>query len=253
MEIKIQNLINQIDEKQKQLNSLRPLPTELVKNLNEWFKIEQTYCSNAIEGNTITKSETALIVEKGITVSGKSLKEHLEIKNYAFAIDYIKTLSKKTKNNITLKIIKELHFLILKGIDDANAGTWRKVEVKSLGSDTKLPDPIKIPDLMQEFINWLHQTNIHPALVAIDVHYKLVKIHPFIDGNGRIARLLMNLLLLQADFPTIIIDPKDKPEYISGMQEVDKSNDFTKYHLFMLKNLEKSIDIYLNAALKTIK
>lgn len=246
-------LIDQVEQKKEQLNKLRPLSPELLNNLNEWFKIEQTYSSNAIEGNTLTKSETALVVEKGITVSGKSLKEHLEIKNYAFALDYIKELSQKTNNDITLKTIKEMHFLILKGIDDSNAGIWRKIEVRIAGSDITLPDPIKVADFMQVFIDWLHNINENAAIIAIDAHYKFVKIHPFVDGNGRVARLLMNLLLLQSGFPPIIIEPKDRVEYINCMQKIDKSNDFQEYHSFMLRNLEKSLDIYLDATSKTIK
>ena len=248
----ISKMLDSIDQKKKRLDEQRPLPTDLLKNLDEWFKVEQIYSSNAIEGNTLTKSETALVVEKGLTVSGKSLKEHLEVKNYTFALDYIKELTAKTKQELGLKEIKQIHFLILKGIDDSNAGVWRKIEVRIAGSDLKLPDPLKIPELMQDFISWLHKVDYHPALVAIDVHYKFVAIHPFVDGNGRVARLLMNLLLMQQGYPPIIIDPKDRLTYIDDMQKIDKKEEKDDYYLFMLRLLEKSLDIYLEAAKKSI-
>src|SRR5258708_7294327 len=119
-----------IDEKKKELDTLRPLPPELIKNLYEWFRIDLTYNSNAIEGNTLTKSETALVVEKGITVGGKSLREHLEAINHAYALDYISSLAQENKQSISLSTILDIHRLVLKEIDDKNAGTWRKIQVK---------------------------------------------------------------------------------------------------------------------------
>ena len=248
----VKELLSRIGEKKNQLDNLRPLPKDLLKNLDEWFCVELAYSSNAIEGNTITKSETALILEKGLTVSGKSLKEHLEIKNYAFALEYLKELTTKTKKDIDLKIIKQIHFLILKGIDDTSAGAWRKVEIKLLGSDVKLPDPIKVPELMNEFIFWLHNIQDYPEIITFDAHYKFVRIHPFIDGNGRVARLLMNLLLMQKGYPPVIVNPKNRLLYIDSMQKIDSTGDWKDYYLLMLQFLEKSFDIYLDAAQKSL-
>ena len=185
----MKNVLKEIAEKKALLDSYRPLPPELLQNLDEWFTIEQTYTSNAIEGNTLTRSETALVVEKGLTIHGKSLKEHLEAANLAHAIEYARTLTKQTKNDITLQTIRDIHTIILRVIDKKNAGTWRTVAVKISGSEVELPSPIKIPELMEELIAWLHQTNEAPIKFALEFHLRFVSIHPFIGGNGRIARL----------------------------------------------------------------
>lgn len=183
------------------LDSYRPLPAALVKNLQSVFRIEFTYASNAIEGNTLTQNETALVVEKGITIGGKSLREHLEAINHAHAVDYIEHLAQQSKNKLELSTILDIHRLILKGIDDQHAGQLRKIAVRIAGSSVTFPIAVKVPELMENYVRWLHTTKDHPVLVAADAHYKLVAIHPFVDGNGRTARLIMNLLLIQAGYP----------------------------------------------------
>ena len=244
--MKKKTLLDSISQKKKQLDYARPFPKELIQNLDQWFKIEQTYASNAIEGNTLTRSETALVVEKGLTIGGKSLHEHLEAINHAHALDYVKQFASKTKNSITIKFIRSLHSLILKSTDDKNAGAWRTIMVKISGSTVQLPDPIDVPHLMDNFVTWLHNTDSHPAITAIEAHYKFVRIHPFVDGNGRCTRLLMNLLLAQEGYPPLIIDPTQREEYIKSMQQADESENLNDYHTFMLQTLEKSIDAYLD-------
>ena len=148
-------------------DSYRPLPAALIANLQEWFRIELTYNSNALEGNTLTKRETALVVEEGLTIGGKSLKDHLEAINHAYALDYIKELATKKRSQITLTDILNIHRLILKGIDDAHAGAVKKnSRLKISGSDATLPDPLKVPELMQDFMQWLQTTHEDPRIVA---------------------------------------------------------------------------------------
>lgn len=238
-----------IDEKKQKLDALRPLPPALVKNLAEWFKIELTYSSNAIEGNTLTKNETALVVEKGLTIGGKSVREHLEAIQLAHALDYIKELAHKTnRTDITLHDIFHLHYLILKKIDDNNAGKFRTVAVKIAGSDVTLPSPIKIPELMDDFISWLHNAKEHPVLISADAHLKFVIIHPFVYGNGRTARLLMNLLLVQEGYPPAIIRNEDRTAYINAIEKAEKTNDSTDFRRIVCEAVERSLDIYLDAA-----
>src|SRR3989344_2532416 len=185
--------------KKQLLDTYIPLPQEIIKNLNEWFRIELTYTSNAIEGNTLTRQETALVVEEGITVQGKSIQEHLEAINHAKAFDFIqKELILKERKNITQQNILNIHSLILHKINNTDAGRYRTTAVRLRGSQTILPNPLKVPQLMDEFMQWLQGSNTdHPVKIAADAHYKLVTIHPFVDGNGRTARVLLNLLLLQ--------------------------------------------------------
>lgn len=238
----------QLEAKRKRLDSYKPIPNELVENLEEWFRIELTYTSNAIEGNTLTRQETAMVVEEGLTVQGKSLTEHQEAINHAKAFDYIQTLVNKKRQELTAKDILDVHSIILNKIDDTNKGSYRNVAVRLKGSETILPNPLKVPELMEEFIKWLQSDNVdRPVKIAIDAHFKLVSIHPFMDGNGRTARLLMNLLLMQADFPPAIVRKEDRSIYINSLEKGQTKNDLTDYYTVMLEAIDRSLDIYLEA------
>lgn len=235
-----------VDKKKAALDKLRPLQKEQLDNLEAWFKVELTYHSNAIEGNTLTKDETALVVEKGITVGGKSLKEHLEATNYAFALDYVKKLSQKTHEQLMLAHVLALHQLVLKGIDDKNAGKFRSIEVKIAGSDTQLPQALRVPDLMYEFMVWLTSNNDHPVKRAADAHFRLVAIHPFVDGNGRAARLLLGLLLMQEGYPPALIRNEHRLAYINAIRETEQTGDFVSYYAVIATSVESSLDVYLD-------
>lgn len=235
------------EAKKKQLDTYKPFQNELIKNLEEWFRIELTYTSNAIEGNTLTRAETALIVEDGITVQGKSLVEHQEAINHAQAFDYIQPLSKK-KHELTVNDILNIHSIILNKIDDVNKGKYRTVSVRLKGSETILPNPLKVPELMDKFMNWLQSDKSEsPVQIAIDAHFKLVTIHPFIDGNGRTARLLMNLLLMQSGYPPAIIRKEDRSLYINSLEKGQTKDDLSDYYTVMLEAIDRSLDIYLEA------
>lgn len=248
----MENKLKIIDQKKQKLDTYRPLPPELVENLEQWFDVEQTYSSNAIEGNTLTRRETAMVVEKGLTIGGKSLKDHLEARNLFFAIDFVRHLAEKQKS-FSNKDILDIHQLILKGIDDKNAGKFRLVPVMISGSSVKLADPVKIPELMDEFIEWLPKTDEHPVKKAADAHLKFVTIHPFIDGNGRAARLLMNLILMQHGYPPAIIRPEDRKEYIDALEKAQLTGDASDFYNIIYDAVERSLDEYLDAASKTIK
>lgn len=242
------DILARLIAKKEQLDSYKPLPQELVKNFEEWFKIELTYTSNAIEGNTLTRQETALVVEKGITVQGKSLEEHLEAINHAKALDFVKTLTARKRQDIASGDILNIHRIILQKIDDTNAGRYRTVAVRLKGSETILPNALKVPELMHKFIDWLRGESLdHPVKIAVDAHFKLVSIHPFVDGNGRTARLLMNLLLMQAGFPPAIIRKEDRMAYINSLEKGQTKSDLTDYSTFMFEAVDRSLDIYLEA------
>lgn len=246
--VDMDDLLERLTEKKKKLDSYRPLPSALVDNLNEWFKVELTYTSNAIEGNTLTRRETALVVEEGITVRGKTLKEHLEAINHAEALDFIQELVGKKRKDLTKREVLDIHALILKKIDDENAGRYRKIVVRIRGVDVVLPNPLKVPELMEGFFAWLHaENNEHPAKIAADAHIKLVSIHPFTDGNGRTARLLMNLLLMQKGYPPALIRKEDRDVYIDSIGKVQLSSAFDDYYKVIYRAIERSLDIYLDA------
>lgn len=198
-------MLKEVDVQKEQLSALRPLPEEALKKIQDALDIEYTYESNRIEGNTLTLQETALVVNEGVTISGKSMREHLEAINHAEAISYIKDIAKQDIE-ISERTIKEIHALILHGIDRENAGRYRTVPVMISGSTHMPPQPYLIEKQVEDFILRLKQMEkVHPVLIAAYLHDELVRIHPFIDGNGRTSRLLMNLYLLRHGYVIITL------------------------------------------------
>ncbi len=236
-----------LEGKKQRLDGFRPFSVDLVTNLREWFKIELTYTSNAIEGNTLSRAETALVVEKGITVDGKTLQEHLEAVNHAQAFDWVMQKITCTKQDITENTILDLHQLILQKIVDNQAGRYRTVPVRIAGSTVIMPNAMKVPELMGEYISWLQKNIDNPLTVAVDAHFKLVSIHPFVDGNGRTARLLMNLLLMQAGYPPAIIRKEERKHYIASIEKAQLGGSLADYYALMYEAVHRSLDIYLEA------
>ena len=243
----MKNILLKLENKKKQLDSRRPLPPDLVKNLEDWFRIELIYTSNAIEGNTLSRPETALVVEKGITVEGKPLKDHLEAVNHVQALEWIKQRAGGKRADLTETHILEIHRLILQKVDDHNAGKYRSIPVRIAGSTVILPNPIKVPELMEKYIHWLRTVKDIPVKIAADAHFKLVTIHPFIDGNGRTARLVMNLLLAQSGYPPAIIRKEDRKKYIDSVEAGQLTGSLTYFYNLVYQAVDRSLDIYLDA------
>ena len=240
---------DQLTNKKRALDGYRPLPPALVRNLDEWFRVELTYTSNAIEGNTLTRRETAVVIEKGLTVGGKSLREHLEATNHSRAIGAVYSLIKKRPSQLASPDLLSLHSLILRGIDDANAGRYRNIPVRISGSAVEMPNPFKVPDLVEEFMRWLTARNfLHPVAFAGEAHFLLVTVHPFVDGNGRTARLLMNLLLLMRGYPPAIIHPRERLSYIGALEKAQLGGSRSEFDALIAKAVDRSLEIYLKAA-----
>ncbi len=241
-----------ITEKKKILDKNRPFDKALIKNLEEWFRIELTYTSNAIEGNTLSRAETALVVENGLTIGGKSIIEHLEAINHAKAIDFIKQQIKRKPSDLTEKDILKIHEIILDRIDRENAGIYRRVPVRISGSAVVLPNPRKVQNLMDDFISlFKNSKKLHAIELASEAHYRLVTIHPFIDGNGRTARLLMNMILLMKGYPPAIIRKNDRLAYIKSLEKAQlvngENNSKNDYFKLIANAVDRSLDIYLKA------
>jgi Fic family protein len=241
----MQKQFSKLEEKKHRLDSYRPLPIDLLINLQGWFKVELTYTSNALEGNTLSRAETALVIEKGLTAAGKTLQEHLEAVSHAQAFDWTLTLVNTTRKDITEETILDLHRIILQKMDDTNAGRYRTVSVRIAGSSVVMPNAKKVPDLMEECISWLQHNETQPLLLAADAHFKLVSIHPFVDGNGRTARLLMNLILMQAGYPPAIIRKEDRQQYIQSIENGQLGDSLSQYYTLIYKAVDRSLDIYL--------
>ena len=208
-----------IDDLKAKLDQHRPLSAAIVKNLHEDLILRWTYHSNAIEGNTLTLLETKVVLE-GITVGGKALREHFEAINHRDAILYVEDIIKKQEPFSEWQI-RNIHQLILKNIDDENAGRYRQQNVLISGATTNPPDYTLLNDKMAQFIDCYNKEaqNLHPIERAAKVHADFVGIHPFIDGNGRTSRLLMNLELLKAGYPPSVITVENRLAYYEALDQ----------------------------------
>lgn len=201
------------------IDAYRPLPSETAKSLRAYYKIGLTYSSNALEGNSLTESETKVVIEDGLTIGGKPLKDVYEAIGHAKAYDYVCDLAKSKA--LTEADLLRLHELFYTKIDKAHAGTYRTVRVFISGRKHPLPAPEKIPSLIKAFIDWFNQqeNKMHPVEFAARVHQRFVFIHPFVDGNGRVSRLLMNLALLRAGYTITVIPPILRNDYIQTLEK----------------------------------
>ena len=222
------NYFDEVDSLKKELDSKRPIPKETLKSLRESINLEWTYNSNGIEGNTLTLRETQVVLE-GITVGGKSIKEHLEAINHEKAILFLDDLVKDNEP-ISEWNIKNIHQLILKDIDNENAGRYRKENVTIKGATHIPPDYLKVPELMEKLIlTYNTWSEYHPIIQAALLHGELVKIHPFVDGNGRTSRLLMNLVLMNNGYNPVIIKKESRLKYYEALDKAHTTGDYTDF------------------------
>lgn len=240
-------LLARIERKKSQLDALRPLPAAAVARLKEQITVEWIYNSNAIEGSTLTLRETQLILETGLTIGGKSLREHFEVINHKDAIEYVEHLSGQAEPLSAFQV-RQIHKLVLTRIDDENAGQYRRTEVRIAGAQHIPPESWKIPQQMQAWENWLHQAEaeLHPVILAAQAHHKLVAIHPFIDGNGRTARLVMNLILFRSGYPPAVILRLNRKQYYQVLMQAD-SGRLAPLVNFVGKTVERSLATYFEA------
>ena len=222
------NYFDEVDSLKKVLDSKRPIPKETLKSLRESINLEWTYNSNGIEGNTLTLRETQVVLE-GITVGGKSIKEHLEAINHEKAILFLDDLLKDNEP-ISEWNIKNIHQLILKDIDNENAGKYRKENVTIKGATHIPPDYLKVPELMEKLIlTYNTWSEYHPIIQAALLHGELVKIHPFVDGNGRTSRLLMNLVLMNNGYNPVIIKKESRLKYYEALDKAHITGNYTDF------------------------
>ncbi|MDH6106539.1 Fic family protein [Anabaenopsis tanganyikae CS-531] len=211
--------LEQIDKLKAWLDDFRPFDQTIIAELKKLYDVRFTYNSNAIEGNTLTQSETELVLTKGITIGGKTLDEHLEVIGHKEAIDYIESLAQKD-TVINEWEIKQIHNLILRKIHPNEAGCYRQLDVMAPGTNYIYPPHYLLSQLMTDFVIWLNSDaalTLHPVEYATMAHYRFVSIHPFRDGNGRTARLLMNLLLIRAGYPIVVINNQIRNDYIHAL------------------------------------
>lgn len=218
----MKDILRKVDEAQAKINEMRPFGSEMNHQIKEYFRIGLTYASNALEGNSLTISETKVVIEDGLTIAGKPLKDHYEATGHSDAFDHMYALA--TGKTITEEDVKKLHALFYHRIDEKNAGVYRTVQAIITGSQYPLPTPDVVPGKMQELMK--HMTALkednHPVVFAAKLHKEFVFIHPFVDGNGRVARLLMNVALMQAGYIIAIVPPLRRADYINALEKAHK-------------------------------
>ncbi|MDY6383365.1 MAG: Fic family protein [Cyanobacteriota bacterium] len=231
-------------EYKRKIDAYRPLDKDIVKQIQEYYRIGLTYSSNALEGNTLDITETKVVLEDGLTINGKPLRDHLETLGHSDAFYELLNLSKN--HTITENDIKNLHKLFYRHIDETNAGTYRTKKVIVTGSDVSFPNPDELSGLMQNFVQEIPkmQERMFPVEFAAMVHARFVNIHPFIDGNGGVARLIMNLALLQSGYNITVIPPVVRADYIRAIQETNHKN-YTPFVNFISEMVLESQKEYL--------
>ncbi len=243
----------EIDVLKNELDSFRPLPPELMETINKKFKLEWTYNSNAIEGNTLTLQETAYFLQHGLTSKGKPLRDYLEAQNHAEAIDWLKEVISE-KRPITEGFIKELHALLLKGIEHIWVGpAGNRVKKKITPGQYKTEpnhvltldgeihyycEPVRVPEEMEKMVEMINAAQYHPVELSARVHHGLAAIHPFDDGNGRVSRFLMNLILIKNGYLPVIIKQERREDYYKALKKADegKMDDFIQLVALEEKN-----------------
>jgi Fic family protein len=240
-------LLDAIAEKKRRLDQLRPLSAEAMRNFQHYYDVELTYTSNAIEGNTLSPVETTLVIEQGITIGGKPLKDHLEALDHYDAIRYVREMARE-KAALTESDVRNVHRLVVQRSRPDIAGRYTDL-ARYVRTDTgrfDFPSPAEIPALMGDFARWLAAAPNTPA-TAFTAHRRLVDIHPFNDGNGRTARLLMNLILIRGGYPPIAVRPEDRPAYIRALQRSQAEGGSESFDTLLYQRLDATLDEYLAA------
>ena len=242
-----QSTFDRLYDKMAVLKQSRPLPAIALNKIKEQLSIEWTYNSNSIEGNTLTLRETQMILQEGITVKGKSLREHFEAKNHEKAINYLFSIVNNEYELRSIDILS-LHSLVLNMIEEDYAGRLRNGGVRITGANFVPPSANKVSDLLDELIDFVNTNplELNDIELATIFHHKLVWIHPFFDGNGRTVRLVMNLLLMRRGFPPAIILKNDRKKYYEALNQANNGN-YQKLTLLMCQALERTLNIYLSS------
>jgi Fic family protein len=234
-----------IAAKKERLDRLRPLSQAALLALQKAYDVELTYTSNAIEGNTLTLRETAEVIEHGITVGGKSLRDHLEAVDHYNAVLWVRDLVARGAA-LDETVVRELHRRIVARSQPEIGGIYSTLPRRVAGSPVIFPNAVKIPQLMKEFGEWLDSADAEPP-GCFDAHFRLVAIHPFADGNGRTARLLMNLLLLRAGYPPVSVRPEHRKTYLDTLEHASIREDLRPFHTFLYERLDATLTEYLKA------
>jgi Fic family protein len=247
--IEIQSKLDHLDSLREKFHNLQKQKGIHAQKVDEHFTLKYTYESNKIEGNTLTLSETMMIVKEGITISGKSINEHLEAINHSEAIELLFDFV-QNKVHFSESLVLQFHALILRGINRSLAGKYRNVNVRILGAEHIPPEPYLVPKMMEDYFIFYQSAfkKIHPVLLAAQMHERLVTIHPFIDGNGRTARLVMNLILAMHGYPLAILkgDQNSRLAYFKALENVQVNGNPESFYELIIEALTHTLEEHIH-------
>ena len=239
----LEKQLERIHEKKRELDKKRPIPSYVLKSIKDSLSIEWTYNSNSIEGNTLTLQETKMVIKDGFTIKGKSLREHFEVVNHQEAIEFVESLASNEYVLNKLDILS-IHHLVLQKIEKDFAGKYRTSGVRISGANFVPPNALKVDEFVSELIDFANDSEVDILIRSAIFHHRFVWIHPFFDGNGRTARLLLNLILMKSGFPPAIILKNDRKKYYDALNQAN-NQDYSKLVLLILQAVERTLDIYL--------
>ena len=243
--------IDELQDRVVEMRNVGKLSPDKLRHIRKYFKLKDIYHSNAIEGNALNIGETRQVVEMGLTIAGKPLRDQAEAKNLSAALDFLENLAKSTDEPISLHDVRQIHLLILKGIDDANAGGFRKQDVVISGSDYEPPSHMDVENEISALMQWLGPVSVsgqvNAIVTAAAAHAWFAQIHPFVDGNGRTARILMNLVLMRAGYPIAIVTREDRSRYIDALEQ-SQIGDLTPFIKLISECVSETLEQYEDAA-----
>ena len=240
-------LLNEIIKNKQLLDSFGVSSDETKNSLSKWFKIECTYNSNAIRNNRLSRMHIAKIMDSIGDNIDKNSRNYIDTLNYIAAMEYAEKFALDSKKKFTLKNVLELHKIVLKNIDDENSGKLRTSNLKISGSAVTLPDHKEVPLLLDQFIAQIANSADHPAKLAADAHLGFFSIHPFLDGNGRVARIILNMILMQHGYPPAVILAHNRFAYISSIEKAQVKGDYFDYYKVIFRAIEWGLDICIGA------
>lgn len=250
----MEQLLARVTEKQDRLAKARPLPSESLRSLRDDFLVRYAHETTALEGNTLSLAETQVVLENGITIGGKLLREHLEVVNARDAMVWLEGFV-STGEPITVETILRLHEIIMQGILGSDAGIYCRQAVRIVGSMHVPPNWVKIPDAVEGFIKWVNQDaeEEHPIVFAAKAHVSLVGIHPFTDGNGRLSRMFVNLLLMRAGYPPALYSSTDRAQYLDSLERAHMKGHMDDFVVLTVQAVETMLDQYLEILYMTLE
>lgn len=241
-------MYNELTPKKNELDRLRPFPEEAEAGLRKWVTLELTCAGDCFDGSSLTRRETSAILFEDRVVPGHPLKEHIRTLNYAKAFELVSALSRQTNRPVDDNDVKNIHRVVVRGLDDDNAGIYRSSSLYFEHGGHEMPDSVRVQRMMNDFGMWLYTARtLHPVSLAAEAHLRLMSIQPFTSGNARTARMLMNFMLMHNGYPPALFSRREKKEYWASLEKAVFHNEREDYDRLICRAVNRALDVYLRA------